>query len=127
LFTQAGIDFYVEADACRATLLQKKLMALLSNPDHLRVLEWELRRGNKVDLERPSSKLGEGGSLSSQKIQEEVSKFHRVADCCIRNMVESNVKATERTAKLKKLDLCRQETELNDRIMMKRVKSQEKL
>lgn len=36
---QAGIDFYIERDSRRATHLQKKMTALLANPDNIRILE----------------------------------------------------------------------------------------
>ena len=50
-----------------------------------------------------------------------------MAETCIQNIVENSNKVAEKIQRLKNKDINRQEEELKGRIMLKRVRSQEKL
>ena len=61
------------------------------------------------------------------KIKDEVMKFQNFSDQYIKSILESSEKAVKKNAELREVDLNKQERNLEDRIMLKKVKSQEKL
>lgn len=61
------------------------------------------------------------------KIKDEVMKFQNFSDQYIKNILESSEKAVKKNAELREVDLNKQEKNLEERIMLKKVKSQEKL
>jgi hypothetical protein len=61
------------------------------------------------------------------KIKDEVMKFQNFSDQYIKSILESSEKAVKKNAELREVDLNKQERNLEERIMLKKVKSQEKL
>jgi glutaredoxin len=61
------------------------------------------------------------------KIKDEVMKFQNLSDQYIKSILESSEKAVKKNAELREVDLNKQERNLEERIMLKKVKSQEKL
>lgn len=58
------------------------------------------------------------------KIKDEVMKFQNFSDQYIKSILESSEKAVRKNAELREVDLNKQEKQLEERIMLKKVKSQ---
>ena len=65
---------------------------LLSDPDNLRILE-QNSKSNGVN--KPSPTLNKN-QLNQRKINEEVKKFHNVADTCIKSLLDNSDKAFDK-------------------------------
>jgi tyrosyl-tRNA synthetase len=61
------------------------------------------------------------------KIKDEVMKFNNFSDQYIKSILESSERAVRKNKELKTVDLNKQEKNLEERIMLKKVRSQEKL
>jgi hypothetical protein len=61
------------------------------------------------------------------KIKDEVMKFNNFSDQYIKSIMESSERAIKKNTELKAVDLNKQEKNLEERIMLKKVRSQEKL
>jgi hypothetical protein len=61
------------------------------------------------------------------KIKDEVMKFNNFSDQYIKSILESSERAVKKNKELKTVDLNKQEKNLEERIMLKKVRSQEKL
>ena len=58
------------------------------------------------------------------KIKDEVMKFQNFSDQYIKSILESSEKAVKKNAELREVDLNKQERNLEERIMLKKVRSQ---
>jgi hypothetical protein len=95
---------------------------LLADPATLTLIE--LKSPSKF---QPAAEIRSPRLATRSKISNEISRFNNCSNEYVRNIIEQSEKVSTKTGKLLDKDLNKQEQELQNRIQLKKYKSQEKL
>lgn len=99
---------------------------LLANPKTLTIIEKPIKKNQQQSENCDIENVMKTFKLQT-KIKDEVMKFNNFSDQYIKSILESSERAIKKNKELKTVDLNKQEKNLQERIMLKKVRSQEKL